>query len=538
MGLPSPIPDNPLRWDGWKQYSSDNLYERLCLSFESNPGAAQIEDHCRQLMAWWQKKLPLKNQPSNPLSQLLRAGLDDAPAKLAEARSVLVDAEGRARVDAGLLAKAKEGALAEFNKFLAFVLTGGELAGDDEDSLYGLGENLGLTRPEMKNIIDEELDKWGMKRVIKAPPAPAGSSSTGTQSGYSSAAGGSPQSPAEEFLRMLRLSGIDEITDDQRDAFCNMGEALGLTGSDAEDLIDEYLEERMAGGIAEVRSSVLIQSPAKATPVLPAAGSQPPAPAFSNSPLTRAREKEAHPNFMNGLGQEMLLIPSGSFPMGSCDPGAAPNEKPVSKTNISAFYLARWPVTNAQYEQFDSGHKSKRAAGADDTHPVVHVSAMEASRFCDWLGMRERRKYRLPTEAEWEYAARGTEDRIFPWGNTFGGNDLANFADVNKNLPWADRSINCGFSATSPVGAFPRGASPFGLEDMAGNVWEWCLDCLAVYPGKERTNPRGPSDGSKRVYRGGSWKSRASSLRVSARNCNAAAFSSSDVGFRVLCELK
>ena len=539
MGLPNPIPDNPLRWEGWKQYASDNLYERLGLTFEGSPAAAEIEEHCRQLMAWWQKKLPLKNQPSNPLAQLLRNGLDEAPAKLAEARSVLLDPEGRAKVDAMLLAKAKEGALAEFNKFLSFVLTSGELADDDEESLYGLGENLGLTRSEIRFIIDEELDKWGMKRVVRpAVPPPAPVSVPGEESRVTpppQTAVETSQTPRDEFLRMLRLSGIDELTDDQRDAFCNMGEALGMTGGDAEDVIDEYLEERATAGLGDVPPA----KPVVKAAIKPVASAAAPAsPAFSNAPLLRAREKEANPNFINGLCMEMLLVPTGSFVMGSCEPDAAPNEQPVSKTNISAFYLARWPVTNAQYETFDPTHRNKRAPGADDQHPVVYVSALDAGRFCDWLGARERRKYRLPTEAEWEYAARGTEPRIFPWGNTLERSDLANLADVNKKLPWANASINCGYAATSPVGKFPRGASPFGIEDMAGNVWEWCLDGLTNYPSKERTNPRGPIDSPKRIYRGGSWKARTTSLRVSARSFNVPAFSSNDVGFRVLCEVK
>src|SRR5512141_1454938 len=111
MALPSPLPDNPLRWDGWKSYNSPNLYERLCLSFESNPSDQQIEENCRQLLVWWQKKLPLKNQPSNPLAQMLRSGLDEAPRYLAEARMQLLNKEIRARIDDRLQEELKEGAL-------------------------------------------------------------------------------------------------------------------------------------------------------------------------------------------------------------------------------------------------------------------------------------------------------------------------------------------------------------------------------------------------------------------------------------------
>ena len=90
MPLPSPLPDSPTRWEGWRNYNSDNPYERLCLAFEANPSDEQIEENCRQLLVWWQKKLPLKNQPSNPATQMLRQGIDDAPKYLAEARTILL----------------------------------------------------------------------------------------------------------------------------------------------------------------------------------------------------------------------------------------------------------------------------------------------------------------------------------------------------------------------------------------------------------------------------------------------------------------
>ena len=539
MGLPNPIPDNPLKWEGWKNYASTDPYERLCLNFESNPTAEQIEESCRLLLIWWQKKLPLKNQPSNPLAQLLRAGLDDAPGKLAEARSVLLDPKNRADIDRGLIEKLKAAASAEFNKFLSFSLTSGELAADDEESLYQLGEGLGLNREEMRALIDDELDHWGIKRVVRrhgTPPDAIPSSESAKAFPGSSG----PASPAptarEDFLRMLRLSGIDELTDDQRDAFCNMGEALGMSGGDAEDIIDEYLEERMLAGVppAPTTSRGAVQTPISVPPI--ASNPLERSSGFVSSPLARAEEKKKFENFRNVLGSQMLLVSSGTFMMGSDSRDASPNEQPVTKTNISAFYLARRPVTNAEYELFDPSHRAKRAPWADENHPVIYVSFLDAARFCDWLSAREKRKYRLPTEAEWEYAARGPESRVFPWGDCLDRSDLANFADRNKKLPWADCALDTGFSETSPVGSFPAGSSPFGMEDMAGNVWEWCLDSMGPYGGKERTNPRGSMEGSRRIYRGGSWKSRPSSLRASARNCNASAYSANDIGFRVLCE--
>ena len=526
MALPNPLSDNPMRWDGWKLYASPNPYQRLCLEFSENPTAAQIESNCRQLLMWWQKKLPLKNQPSNPLAQLLRSGMDEAPAKLAEARTLLLDPESRSQIDTEILAAQKAATVAEFHKFLAFVLTSGELGPDEEDNLYIAGTNLGLKPDEMKGLVEEELTQCGMKRSARKPMAEETAATPAPVPGaFASPALSDPRS---EFLRMLRLSALDEVTDDQRDAFCNMGETLGLSGGDAEDIIDAYLEEKMQASVS-VRPATRLLERTSARPARPADDPPP-------SPLQRAEERKAFPNFINPAGIPMLLAPSGVFLMGSDEPQAAPNEHPPTKTRLSAFYLSRWPVTNAQYELFDPAHRSKRAPHAEDNHPVVYVTHTEATRFCAWLSQHEKRKYRLPTEAEWEYAARGTDGRKFPWGNRLDANDLANFADANKNLPWSERTINCGFAETSPVGSFPRGASPFGMEDMAGNVWEWCLDCLIPHPGRERSNPRGPLDGLKQIYRGGSWKSRITSLRTSNRAHNAPAYSANDVGFRILCE--
>jgi formylglycine-generating enzyme required for sulfatase activity len=232
----------------------------------------------------------------------------------------------------------------------------------------------------------------------------------------------------------------------------------------------------------------------------------------------------------------MLLVASGKFFMGTPGPSALANEQPVTPVTISRFYMSRFPITNAQYERFDSAHASKRAPWADDKHPVVYVSAKDAERFCEWLSHQERRRYRLPTEAEWEYAARGIEGRLYPWGEVLDSGCFANFADSRTSFAWRDPEIDDGWAQTSPVGSYPRGVSPFGIEDLAGNVFEWTLDGLEAYKGKELVNPRGPKISSQRVYRGGSWKSRATSLRATARAFNSPDYSSNDVGFRIVCE--
>src|SRR5438876_443513 len=127
VSFPLPLPDDPKKWDGWTKYKSPNLYERLCLDPRANPSNEAIEEHCRELLRWWQKKLPLKNQPSNPLAQLLRPGLEESSRYLTEARLELLDPERRKRVDEELAAQAQEAAIAEFHKFLAFSLADGLL---------------------------------------------------------------------------------------------------------------------------------------------------------------------------------------------------------------------------------------------------------------------------------------------------------------------------------------------------------------------------------------------------------------------------
>ena len=272
--------------------------------------------------------------------------------------------------------------------------------------------------------------------------------------------------------------------------------------------------------------------PGKTGPAPAGVGHQTPA----VSPLVRAQERKKFPNFTNANAMEMILVPSGQFLMGSADAEASELEQPVTPVVLSCFYMARHPVTNAQFENFDPTHRNKRAPWANENHPVIYVNSREAEKFCQWLSAREGKKYRLPSEAEWEYAARGTENLTFPWGGRLDAGHYANFADKRTTFAWRDPVIDDGFAETSPVGSYPRGASPFGIEDLAGNVFEWCADSLEAYKGKERTNPRGLPGGSKRIYRGGSWKSRPGSLRTSARNYNLPDYSSSDVGFRVLCE--
>ena len=569
MALPNPIPDNPLRWDGWRNYNSPNLYHRLCLDFDSNVSNEIIEENTRVLLVWWQKKLPLKNQPSNPMAQMLRQGLDEAPHFLAEARTRLLDPLERERHDSELHGQLVEDALKEFKKLLAFTLSGKTLSEDSEARLLAAGSEMGLTTEVMLGAINAELEKSGSSRVASAPqqipptPAPLAQTEAPKPPGNDPSASPLPipaaHDPTSEFKRILKMSRLcldgEEMTDDQRDAMCNLGESLGLTGGQAEDLIDEYLDEMSGMPIKPTPPPPTMRSQAPQPAILPqkaptppkvgtpestnAASPPPPShPSLNLSAIARAEEKKNHPNFSNSLGVELYLVSRGRFEMGSNSPSSQSAEQPVTPVVLSGFFMSRFPITNVVYERFDPTHRTKRGPWADDHHPVIYVSALEAEAFCRWLSQKEGKKYRLPTEAEWEYAARGSTSRNFPWGDEFGNGQAANFADSRTNFPWRDTTIDDGFAETSPVGNYPRGASAFGIEDMAGNVFEWCIDSFEPYKGKEVTNPRNIRESQKRVYRGGSWKSRAASLRCSARNFNMPGYQSNDVGFRIVCELE
>jgi formylglycine-generating enzyme required for sulfatase activity len=568
MPLPSPLPDSPSRWEGWRSYNSDDPYERLCLDYSARPSDEQIEDNCRQLLVWWQKKLPLKNQPSNPVTQMLRNGIDDAPKYLAEARTILLNPEARGKADERVRGRLRESAAAEFNKFLGFALADGVLKPEDENNLYQIGSAAGLIAEEMRLMVESELTKREAKRYVAPAPAPPPAASEAKQqpqaggpaSSFSPiegatappklAPGAQSSDPKAEFARLIRLTGLsDDLTDDQRDALCNMGENLGLTGGEAEDLIDAYLDEisglppmAMTAVVRPVSSKPAAKEAKGGTATAPPPAKNSPSRVLESihaekfSPLHRDMERQSHPPFTALTGAEMLFVPSGTLIMGSTAEGAAPNEQPLTKTHLTCFYISRHPVTNAQFEMFDPAHKAKRPSWADENHPAVYVSSVEAIRFCEWLSRRDGKKYRLPTEAEWEYAARGTDGRSYPWGEKLNRGDVANFADCNTTFPWRDAEINDGFAETAPIGSYPRGASPFGLEDMAGNVWEWCLDFYEPYKGKECTNPRSTFTAGRRIYRGGSWKSKATSLRTTTRNFNVPEYSANDVGFRVVCE--
>ena len=234
------------------------------------------------------------------------------------------------------------------------------------------------------------------------------------------------------------------------------------------------------------------------------------------------------------LPDGMVLIPAGEFEMGSDAADADADEQPVHTVYVDAFYMDKYEVTVGQYKAFvqatDHGAPEWNLVAIyspTDEHPIVGVTWHDAMAYAQWAGKR------LPTEAEWEKAARGgLPGQTYPWGDATPNSPQCNFADSNTDYAWSDRAVDDGYRYAAPVGRYP--ANRYGLYDMAGNVWEWCLDeyhsgFYAISPSQ---NPLSGAPSVKwlldnytdveslRVLRGGSWYNTAPSARVTNRNRN------------------
>ena len=240
----------------------------------------------------------------------------------------------------------------------------------------------------------------------------------------------------------------------------------------------------------------------------------------------------------------MVCVEAGKFTRGSME---NENEQPIRQIYLDEYMIGKYPVTNEKFKAFmsDDGYKEqeywtpegwewlkkenvteprywhdRKWNGAN--FPVVGVSWYEASAYAEWLSQKTGDKYALPTEAQWEKAARGSKGLVYPWGNKF-----------DKNLCNSDE---CGLNRTNPVGIFPTGTSPYGCYDMVGNVWEWCCDWYEenYYKKSPAKNPTGPSSGSHRVIKGGSWLFNAWHSRAASRNYVYPAFRDLHLGFRIV----
>ncbi|MEK6617585.1 MAG: formylglycine-generating enzyme family protein [Nitrospirota bacterium] len=219
---------------------------------------------------------------------------------------------------------------------------------------------------------------------------------------------------------------------------------------------------------------------------------------------------------------EWVLVPTGEFEMGAEGAPAEADEGPKHRVSLDAFYIGKYEVTNRQYQTFVkvTGHRAPENEdpkfsiwrggmmldGVADL-PAINVSWDDATAYCKWVGGR------LPTEAEWEKAARGTDGRTYPWGNEPVSGNRANYSfDI---VPIWD-----GIATLAKVNQYEFGRSPYGAYEMAGNVWEWVQDWYDenYYKNSTPKNPTGPANGQERVIRGGSWRNNAEKLRSPNRS--------------------
>jgi len=216
---------------------------------------------------------------------------------------------------------------------------------------------------------------------------------------------------------------------------------------------------------------------------------------------------------------EQIFIPAGEFIMGTQDTDAQ-----HTLDNGVALCVADGACT-APWVNFSNTRQEYYGNPEFDNYPVIMVDWWQANAFCEWAGGR------LPSEAEWEKAARGTDGRKYPWGNDPITEDKANFCDVNCTRDHANPAFNDGFADTAPVGSYPNGASPYGVMDMAGNVWEWTSSIPKPYP-YDPDDGREENDGYLYVWRGGPWSNGTWWIRSTLRYKSVPKYWYENLGFR------
>jgi formylglycine-generating enzyme required for sulfatase activity len=243
----------------------------------------------------------------------------------------------------------------------------------------------------------------------------------------------------------------------------------------------------------------------------------------------------------------MIAIPAGEFLMGTSDDnimqlqlkesdwayewsdnGLFAAEQPQHRIALPEYEIAKYPVTNTEYHAFiwDAGYRLPRdwtgfTFPADtESHPVVGISKIDAEAYVEWLNKKTGMIFRLPTEAEWERAARGDDGRIFPWGNTFD--------------PWRCNTAESIKKGTTPVGSYsPGGDSPCGVADMVGNVWEWTQSLFLPYPFNSHDDVDGSKARGRYVVRGGAWYYSRKLARCTSREGMVPYYLSPSIGFRL-----
>ncbi len=230
----------------------------------------------------------------------------------------------------------------------------------------------------------------------------------------------------------------------------------------------------------------------------------------------------------NEISEDMVLVPGGPFTMGFQIDNEREwgdrDEEPVHQVSLSSYWIDKYEVTSSRFAKFLNENKEQASRFIEitptvtvqlenDTHsprsglenyPVNRVSWFGAEAYCKWVGKR------LPTEAEWEKAARGTDQRIFPWGNDF---------PDNEHVTYRRKMSEKGFKVMEPVDGMNKGVSPYGVHHMAGNVWEWVSDWFdaTAYQDENREDPKGPEGGISKVLRGGNWYYKAYYMRTTYR---------------------
>jgi formylglycine-generating enzyme required for sulfatase activity len=248
------------------------------------------------------------------------------------------------------------------------------------------------------------------------------------------------------------------------------------------------------------------------------------------------------PTMLNDGHGDYVFVPGGPFKMGDNFGDGLPRERPVHVVDLDAFYIAKYEMTNGEWKKFrdDPGYddvkfwpggrvtpkdqvpywSDKRNHGGatpdSDNYPLLGVNWDSATAYCNWLSAKTGKKYRLPTEAEWEKAARGTDQRRYPWGNQIDHS----YANYVESAPFDTGQVP-GYYDGSKRGDFEThsNASPYGAFDMAGNVMEWCQDWYGrdYYSVSAKKNPKGPETGAYKVLRGGTFFEEAFDLRSYAR---------------------